>query len=187
MLSLLAQSCHSDHPDCPPDCFAASKMLRSMLCSKPDSVVAQTNTHAMVAHMTKENPSKDAAPTLAELASKTLDLWQEQIFSTSMDPEMLALTERFLSVLAGLTPERPDPDKHASTPQHPEPTTGPNAATSTRTPPRTAPPATAPDDGSHDTGWMLQRIASLEERVSLLERSAAPRSKTGSKRIRPSP
>ncbi|AMW34131.1 hypothetical protein AY555_01895 [Haematospirillum jordaniae] len=157
-------------------------MLRSIMRSKPDGVVAQNSTHAMVVHMTKENPPKNAAPPLAELASQTLDLWQEQIFRTSMDPEMLTLTERFLSVLAGLTPERPDPDKHASTPQHPEPTTGPNAATSTRT----APPAAAPDDGSHDAGGMLQRIASLEERVSLLERSAAPRSKTGSKRIRPS-
>lgn len=157
-----------------------------MLC-KPDSGLGTTPRTCYSCFMKNASPAHDSVPTLTELACQTLDLWQDHILKASMDPETIALTGRILSALSSLTPEMPEPDKNARKTQHHGSQGSPDPDTSTKAPPGPPASASAPDDRSLDPGWMLRRITALEERITILERRIASRSKAGPGRLRPTP
>lgn len=121
--------------------------------------------------------ASDKAPDLAALASRTLDLWQDQIGRLSQDPATLDLMTRTFAMMtrggaalqdmpfpfgpvSGETP----PDGHtrstatpSTTPSQSRPASG------------SPPPADVSGDGSDVVAGLLRRIADLEERVHTLE------------------
>lgn len=95
---------------------------------------------------------------MAELASRFLDLWQDQATAMAQDPEF----ERFCRTWMDIWTARMPPLSAG---------TGDETAQA-----RSAPASAAPRDGVSDMDAFARRLRHLEERVAALERAAAGRS-----------
>jgi hypothetical protein len=132
-------------------------------------------------------PFMSKPPDLEALARRYVELWQDQIAATAVDPEltdgltrMMQLMSSGMAAQAGLwqalwpdmvaraTAQAAAAAAAASAPAGDQ-AAGRTASQPEAPPPGPAPAAGAPPDGGHDVAQLQARLAVLEERLASLE------------------